>query len=99
MTCTASRKQHRRTFDTFPNSSTLPDDIYTVFLEQVNDYAASNALLEDIAQNTDLNGIVEGNILVIKQDRRNPLNIIDMHEKDVFLTNFLIRRQVSRYTV
>lgn len=76
-------------FDTFPNSATLPDDIYTVFLEKVNDYAAFNALLEDIAQNADLNGIVEGNILVIKQDRCNPLDIIDMHEKDIYLTNFL----------
>ncbi|KAG0702156.1 hypothetical protein DFH29DRAFT_999532 [Suillus ampliporus] len=67
MVCTASRKQHRRTFDTFPNSSTLPDDIYTVFLEQTSDYAAPNALLQDIARNVNMEGIIEGNILVIKQ--------------------------------
>ncbi|KAG0694395.1 hypothetical protein DFH29DRAFT_880745 [Suillus ampliporus] len=91
MVCTASRKQHRRTFDTFPNSSTLPDDIYTVFLKQTNDYAAPNALLEDIAPNVDMDGMLKGNILVIKQCQNNPLHIINMHNKDVYLTNFLVR--------
>ncbi|KAG1748250.1 uncharacterized protein EDB91DRAFT_1244967 [Suillus paluster] len=67
MVCSASRKQHRRTFDTFPNSSTQPDDIYTVFLEQNNDYVAPNALLEDIAPNIEPERGLEGNILVIKQ--------------------------------
>lgn len=65
-----------------------------MFLEQTNDYAAPNTLLEDIAPNVDADRMLEGNILVIKQHHNNPLNIINMQDKDVYLTNFLVRRQV-----
>ncbi|KAG2352854.1 hypothetical protein BDR07DRAFT_1383807 [Suillus spraguei] len=52
-------KQPQRTLDTFPNSLTLPDDIYTIFLEQCNNYAAPNALLMDITPNAELNNVIK----------------------------------------
>lgn len=90
----ASRSRYRKTYDSVPNTTIVVDDVYTLFFENNEQFAPPNTLLDLVVPEIGKSVGLTGNVLVVKTKRQDHLEIVDMCEGDLFLTNFILRRCV-----
>ncbi|KAH7904602.1 hypothetical protein BJ138DRAFT_1119261 [Hygrophoropsis aurantiaca] len=91
----ARRAKLRRTYYSVPNLDTVPlDYAYTVFTEDGLSDPPINALLNKMAPPSPKSPYLQGNFLVIKQDTKAKMALVDVCDKDIFVVNLILRRQV-----
>ncbi|KAG2336262.1 hypothetical protein BDR05DRAFT_1006033 [Suillus weaverae] len=82
----------RKTFNMLPGAPDTPwEHGYTIIREDPWTYPPPNALIHDIARVTDVRDDVTGNVLVIKHNKGDKHDIVDMTKEDANIVDLLIR--------
>jgi hypothetical protein len=87
------RNRYRKTYQDIPNSKTSLDHAHTLFIESRNSWP--NALLHNINTRKGRYDQQNGNVLFVKAAKGDKKQLVNMENKDISLTTYLLERSVK----